>query len=155
MPPNLATISPIPKAQRTSELIAELVALWERSVTATHTFLSVSEIAAIKEVVAPALLAVEHLVVATNDQQDTALGFMGIEGKRLEMLFLEPTARGMGLGKTLLNYAIEKHHISELTVNEQNPEALGFYAHMGFTTYKRTPCDEDGRPYPLLYMHRI
>lgn len=42
----------------------------------------------------------------------------------------------------------------EVTVNEQNPQAVGFYEHLGFQTYKRTGCDEEGNPYPLLYMKR-
>ena len=37
-------------------------------------------------------------------------------------------------------------------VNEQNPLAKGFYEYMGFKVYKRTECDEQGNPYPLLYM---
>ena len=41
----------------------------------------------------------------------------------------------------------------EVTVNEQNPQ-VGFYEHLGFQTYKRTECDEEGNPYPLLYMKR-
>ena len=39
-----------------------------------------------------------------------------------------------------------------MTVNEQNPQAVGFYEHMGFETYQRTDHDEEGNPYPLLYM---
>ena len=42
----------------------------------------------------------------------------------------------------------------EVTVNEQNPQDVGFYEHLGFQTYKRTECDEEGNPYPLLYMKR-
>lgn len=42
--------------------------------------------------------------------------------------------------------------IREVTVNEQNPQAVGFYEHLGFETYKRTECDEEGNLYPLLYM---
>lgn len=42
----------------------------------------------------------------------------------------------------------------EVTVNEQNPQAVGFYEHLGFQTYKRTECDEEGNPCPLLYMKR-
>lgn len=42
----------------------------------------------------------------------------------------------------------------EVAVNEQNPQAVGFYEHLGFQTYKRTECDEEGNPYPLLYMKR-
>lgn len=33
--------------------------------------------------------------------------------------------------------------LKEVTVNEQNPQAVGFYEHMGFETYKRTDHDED------------
>ena len=37
-------------------------------------------------------------------------------------------------------------------MNEQNPQAVGFYKHMGFQTYRRTDRDKEGGPYPLLYM---
>ena len=82
------------------------------------------------------------------------LGFMGAEAGRLEMLFLAPEARGRGLGRQLLEEAIARYGVEELTVNEQNPQAVGFYEHLGFRTYKRTELDEEGRPYPLLYMRR-
>ena len=62
---------------------------------------------------------------------------------------------GKGVGKQLLQYGIENYGIQELTVNEQNPQAVGFYRHMGFKTYKRTDYDEEGNPYPLLYMKKI
>lgn len=39
-----------------------------------------------------------------------------------------------------------------LTVDEKNPQARDFYVHMG--VYRRTAADEQGRPYPLLYMRR-
>ena len=80
------------------------------------------------------------------------LGFMGIENQRLEMLFLSPAERGKGLGRQLLQYGMKNYGLQELTVNEQNPQAVGFYEHLGFETYKRTECDEEGNPYPLLYM---
>lgn len=44
--------------------------------------------------------------------------------------------------------------VQEVTVNEQNPQAVGFYEYMGFKTYKRTDHDEEGNPYPLLYMKK-
>ena len=77
---------------------------------------------------------------------------MGTENSRLEMLFLSPEERGKGIGKQLLQYGIQNYGICEVTVNEQNPQAVGFYEHMGFETYKRTDLDEEGNPYPLLYM---
>ena len=68
------------------------------------------------------------------------------------MLFIAPKDRGKGLGKQLLQYGIENYGIRELAVNEQNPLAKGFYEHMGFQVFKRTDHDEQGNPYPLLYM---
>ncbi len=73
----------------------------------------------------------------------------------IKMLFLLSAEHGKGVGKQLLQYGIENYGIQELTVNEQNPQAVGFYRHMGFETYKRTDYDEEGNPYPLLYMKKI
>lgn len=52
----------------------------------------------------------------------------------------------------LLNYGIENYNINKLVVNEQNPDAKGFYEHMGFKIYKKTKLDEQDNPYPILYM---
>ena len=79
---------------------------------------------------------------------------MGISDKTLEMLFISNENRGQGIGKQLLQYGIDNYLSNELTVNEQNPLAKGFYEHMGFEIYKRTELDEQGNPYPLLYMKR-
>lgn len=77
---------------------------------------------------------------------------MGIEEQKLEMLFIKNSQRGKGLGKQLLNYGIKYYCVNELTVNEQSPTAKGFYEHLGFRTYKRSEIDEQGNPYPILYM---
>ena len=37
-------------------------------------------------------------------------------------------------------------------MNEQNPQAAGFYEHMGFVVEGRSPVDDAGRPFPLLHM---
>ena len=139
-------------SDRTPELIAWPVDVWERSVRETHTFLSEAEIAEIKPFVPQALVGVETLVIAEKD--NALVGFMGVQDGRLEMLFLDPGVRGQGLGRQLLEHGIARLGVTELTVNEQNPQAVGFYEHLGFKTYRRTELDEEGRPYPLLYMRR-
>ena len=138
-------------SQRPESLLSALLDVWEDSVRASHLFLSDEEIEHIKKYVPQAVTHVGHLIVAENESGSPA-AFMGIEKRRLEMLFLAPQERGKGLGKQLLQYGIQNYDVRELTVNEQNPQAVGFYAHMGFETYKRTDCDEEGNPYPLLYM---
>ena len=70
------------------------------------------------------------------------------------MLFVSAEKRGQGIGKRLLEHAVAACGVNELTVNEQNPQAIGFYAHMGFRTYKRSETDEQGAPYPILHMKR-
>ena len=78
---------------------------------------------------------------------------MGINNNKLEMLFIKNSERGKCFEKKLLIYAIKKYNINELTVNEQNPNAKGFYEHMGFKVYKRCETDEQGNPHPILHMN--
>lgn len=134
-------------------LMPVLLKIWEDSVRATHLFLSGAEVLKIREYVPQAIGSVEHLVIAERDD-GKPIGFLGTEKGRLEMLFLASAERGKGTGKQLLEYGIQNYGIREVTVNEQNPQAVGFYEHMGFGTYKRTDLDEEGSPYPLLYMRR-
>lgn len=138
--------------ERTSDLIQQLLEVWEQSVRATHLFLSDSEINHIKEYVPRALEGIAHLVIAK--QEGASVAFMGIADGTLEMLFIAPKERGKGLGKRLLCYGMEHYDVRRLAVNEQNPQARGFYEHMGFAVYKRTETDEQGGPYSLLYMCR-
>ncbi len=137
--------------ERTPRLIEALTAVWEHSVRATHHFLSESEILRIRAYVPQAVGGVAQLVAAEN-QAGEPVGFMGVENGRLEMLFLAPEARGCGLGGRLLRCGMEQYGVREVTVNEQNPQAVDFYAHFGFRTYRRTERDEEGGSYPLLYM---
>lgn len=136
---------------KNENLINELLKIWEDSVRATHLFLANEEIESIKKYVPQALKEVSHLIIMENES-NVPIAFMGIENTRLEMLFVKSSERKKGFGKELLRYGIENYNIDELTVNEQNTAAKKFYEYMGFKTYKRTKLDEQGRPYPILYM---
>ena len=137
--------------ERTPKLLERLLAVWRASVQETHLFLSESEIERLQPFALQALTDVERLVIS-EDEQGVPTAFLGVEGRRLEMLFVAPEERGKGLGKRLLRYGVERYAVNELTVNEQNPLAVGFYERMGFRVTKRTAQDEQGNPYPLLYM---
>lgn len=140
--------------ERNSHLLTVLLNVWEDSVRATHLFLSDAEVNQIKRYVPQALSGVKHLIIAEEETYGI-VGFMGVENKQLEILFLSPKAIGKGFGKQMLQYGIQHYDIQKVTVNEQNPQAVGFYEHLGFKTYKRTDCDEEGNPYPLLYMKLV
>lgn len=124
-------------SERPEHFIQSLVEVWEKSVRVTHLFLSDSEIENIKDYVPQALRGIESLVIA-EDGNHIPVAFMGIEEGSLEMLFITPKERGKDLGKQLIQYGIEKYSVKSLAVNEQNPQAKGFYEHMGFQVYKRT-----------------
>ena len=137
---------------RTTLPLEKLLDLWQASVEATHHFLSAEEIAAIRPYVPEAFKGVEHLFLAKEDGE--IVGFMGINGTKLEMLFIASEQRGKGIGKTLLQHGVVKFGVNSLTVNEQNPQAVGFYQYMGFQTVERHELDEQGNPYPILIMKK-
>ena len=83
---------------RTGNLINELVEILEDSVRATHTFLANEEIEKIKEYVPQALKEVAHLIIIENEN-NIPIAFMGIEGTKLEMLFIKNSERRKGLGR--------------------------------------------------------
>ena len=56
------------------------------------------------------------------------VGFAGIDGDMLEMLFVAPDLRGTGVGSLLLDRAFARG-VRRVDVNEQNPQARGFYEH--------------------------
>lgn len=136
---------------RTPELVEALLGVWERSVRATHDFLTDEDVTRIRGYVPQAIEGVGRLAVA-RAEDGRALGFAGANDGMLEMLFVDADARGTGVGSALLRHAIGDWGVSELTVNEQNPHAVGFYEHMGFVTSGRSETDDAGEPFPLLHM---
>ena len=122
---------------RPQALIRQLLTVWEGAVKQTHLFLSAEEIEKIKQYVPQALRVVPHLVVLEN-RDGVPVAFMGIEERNLEMLFVAPEQRGQGWGKSLIEYGVERYGIETVGVNEQNPQARGFYEHLGFVAVSYT-----------------
>lgn len=134
----------------------QLLNLWLRSVRATHHFLQASDIEALLPQLRDVYLPAVELWVAV-DAEDCPLGFIGLNENHVEMLFIEPDLRGKGIGRALLDDVRNSRNQLTVDVNEQNPEAVGFYLHYGFVQTGRSPLDGEGRPFPLLHMslHRF
>ena len=131
-----------------------LTALWERSVRATHDFLAPEDIAFFRRMVREeALPGVEELYVV-RDEKNGFAAFAGVEAGKLEMLFVAPEKRGKGLGRILVEYVTVHCGVRRVDVNEQNAQAAGFYARMGFRVVSRSATDPSGRPYPILHLAR-
>lgn len=135
---------------RAAHLIDTLLFLWEESVRATHHFLSDEDIRSLIPCVKEGLSGIELLLVATH--KNSPVAFMGIDGNKIEMLFVLPRYFGKGVGKALTTHAITQYGVQYVDVNEQNPQAIGFYQRLGFNSFERTACDEQGNPFPILKM---
>ena len=138
--------------ERDEQVISSLVTVWESSIRVTHDFFSETNIREIKKYVFQAIEEIPILVVAVDNKE--TLAFMGIAEDKLEMLFITAQRRGQGIGRNLLEIGINDYEITEVCVNEQNPQALAFYEYMGFTIYRRSELDEQGNPFPILFLHR-
>lgn len=66
------------------------------------------------------------------------------------MLFIDPAFRGQGIGRQLLDHVARPR--LKVDVNEQNPQAHGFYLHYGFEDISRSALDGEGRPFPVIHM---
>jgi len=132
-----------------------LLALWERSVRATHTFLNEADIVFYRPLVAEIFAGGALELWVLTDEADVPIGFLGLAGNAIEALFLEPAYLGRGDGRRLIAHAQElRSGALTVDVNEQNAAARGFYEALGFEVVARSLVDETGRPYPILHMRR-
>lgn len=126
-----------------------LAEIWERSVRASHAFLSEKDIEEIREALIPVYFQGVELYGIVDG--DALAGFIGVSGKNIEMLFVDDGMMGKGLGKQLVDYA-KGLGAETVEVNEQNPRALKFYVANGFRVVGREEQDGDGRPFPILFL---
>ncbi|WP_430333197.1 GNAT family N-acetyltransferase [Rhodococcus sp. ACT016] len=144
--------SPVLRPCRGAAEWPALVRIWRSAVEATHHFLSPKDVEFYESRMLSDYLPAVDLTVAEID--GTPAGFSGLAGNSLEMLFVTDAHRGRGVGSALLRRAVADHPDLHLDVNEQNPQAVGFYEHHGFVTSSRSATDADGRPFPILHMAR-
>ncbi len=143
-------VDSIEKDDRTPELVAGLLGIWEASVRASHHFLTEEDIRSLYPQAEEAVRQIGTLWVSYEDS--ACVGFMGIQARKIEMLFLHPAFFRKGIGKVLIQKAIAEQNVQYVDVNEQNPSAVKFYERMGFRTFRRDSTDDQGNPFPLLRM---
>jgi len=124
-----------------------LTAIWTRSVTATHHFLSLADREAIQRDL-PRYFAQVTLWRWQLDEH--LIGFTGMAGSDLAMLFLDPTYFRHGYGQQIIRILMKTANLQTVTVNAQNPGALAFYQRQGFKIISQNSLDADGRSYPII-----
>ena len=111
------------------DILDELTDVWEQAVRSSHHFLAEEDIAFFRPLV-----------------RNEYLGAV--------MLFVRPGEQGQGYGKAFVNFATRVYHIDKVDVNEQNPQALGFYRRMGYRVTGPDALDTTGKPFPILHLQR-
>jgi putative acetyltransferase len=92
-----------------------------------------------------------HLFCA-RDSGGSLVGFVGVADGKMEALFVHPAWHGLGIGRRLAEYAMGQLGATEVDVNEQNEQAVGFYRKLGFEVLGRSELDGTGKPFPLLHL---
>jgi len=126
-----------------------IINLWERSVMATHHFLSFKDKEEIKKELP---MYFPHLDVRLWYAEDSIIGFTAINENHLEALFLDPDKIGKGYGKLIMQICINDFGITSVDVNKQNENATRFYLKSGFGIIGEDLTDGAGRPYPILHL---
>lgn len=137
--------------QATENEYSKLVDIWARSVRQTHDFLKDDDFKTIKSELATYF---PHLDVRVWTDDEKIIGFSGVDGTKLEMLFLDPVYIGKGYGKQVVTSLVKENNIQFVDVNEQNYSAKAFYFAMGFEEYSRSEVDDAGRVYPILHFKK-
>lgn len=145
MLPAIETLTTLSPADR-----QRLADVWEDAVRATHHFLSEDDIQFFRPLVHDAYLDSVRLACLRGADGRIA-GFIGTVEDRVEMLFVDPAQHGRGIGRALMEHALAQGARS-VDVNEQNPQALGFYLRLGFVRHGRSPVDGSGKPFPILHL---
>lgn len=130
----------------------QLVDIWYRAVCRTHHFLTKEDIEFYKNMVKNEALSAVEVWMELNEKKEP-VGFIGLDGTKIEMLFVDPEYHGKGIGSRLLEHAERKYgpHL-KVDVNEQNEGAHAFYKRYGFVQTGRSELDGSGRPFPLLHL---
>lgn len=135
----------------TEQDLPRLFEVWELSVRASHFFLTESDIQTLIPLV-KAELANFSPIYCLREADWMPFAILGVEGLKIEMLFVHADNRGSGAGRLLTEFAIRVLHADSVDVNEQNGLAIGFYQRLGFRQIGRSPLDPDGNPFPILHM---
>lgn len=117
--------------------------LWKLSTIKAHDFIEKKYWEKNYEVVRDVYIPIAETFVYSENE--TIKGFISIiNGKFIGALFVDIEFQGLGIGRSLLEYVIDKYERLELAVYKENTKAVEFYEYIGFKIIKEQ-LNEDSR----------
>ncbi len=121
-----------------------VVDLWLKSSIKAHSFIEASfwegQVNAMREVYIPSA----DTWVA--DYEGMLVGFVSLNEEMLAALFVHPFFQGNGIGKQLLQFAMEQSDSLVLSVYKENKRAMDFYRKQGFEAVQEQVDKHTGMP---------
>lgn len=110
--------------------LQEVLSTWENASNLAHPFLSTDFQDQVRDDIPKLYLPNAETWVAEIDSN--VVGFIALLGNEVGALFVQPTFHGKGIGKTLMDKAVELYGQLELEVFKANSIGRKFYAKYGF-----------------------
>lgn len=120
---------------RDENLVNEILGVYEKSIEHLNGVMPKESMEEIKNNTEKMIKNIENLIIVKNDEENI-IGFMGCEDENLEMLYLHPDYKNQGIGKELINIAINNHNVNKAHIVKINTDGIDFCRHMGFI-----PCE--------------
>lgn len=135
-----------------NEDIDKIMDIWLKSTIKAHDFID-------EEYWNKNYSTVKNVYIPMSDtfvyeDKENIKGFISIIDKKfIGALFVDPDFQGSGVGKKLINYALNKYKKLNLAVYKDNKKSVDFYMNRGFKIVKEQKNEDSGYAEYIMEMH--
>lgn len=135
----------IKKMNKTAHEVENIMKLWLHSTIKGHPFISKDYWNDNYDVVKENYIPKSDVYVYLENE--TILGFISvINNKFIGALFVDVNTQGKGIGKKLIQHAVDIYDELTLAVYKDNLQAVNFYKHVGFNIINEQKNEETNQP---------
>jgi ribosomal protein S18 acetylase RimI-like enzyme len=122
-----------------------LSAIWFDASRIAHPFIGEVRLREQRTLIETIYLPQAETLVAVHRGEPA--GFISLMDDFIGGLFVSPDHQGAGIGRTLVEHAIQSRAQLHLEVYTANARACAFYRSLGFVETGRRPIDDQGLPF--------